>query len=59
MAVKKSNTELDPETIIEVIAKKDGKVFKKEMTYKKALKLDKKKGYTYEFYQLGYSQYNL
>lgn len=44
-------------TLIEVIAKNGNKVIKKELTYKKALKIKRKKGWVYEFYQLGFSQY--
>jgi hypothetical protein len=64
MAVKKSSSAnkneyigLPYDTIIEVIAT-DGKDYiKKEMTYGEALNLKKKKGWRYDFYQKGFSQF--
>lgn len=50
---------LPKNTIVEVIAKKGDKIIKKEMTYKKALNLKKSNGWTYEFYELGFSQYKI
>ena len=43
------------ETVIEVIAKKDGKRYKQEMTLGEANNMDKKKGFSYKFFQKGFS----
>jgi hypothetical protein len=48
---------LAPETQIEVIALKNGKAYKSVMTYGKALKLDKKPGFVYRFFQINFSQF--
>lgn len=44
-------------TEIEVISMSKGNVYKKIMSYGDALNIDKKKGFTYSFYQVGYSSY--
>ena len=43
------------ETVIEVIAEKDGKIYKQEMTLKEANNINKKKGFSYKFFQKGFS----
>lgn len=49
--------ELPDLTIIEVIAKNGNKVYKQEMTYGDAKNIKKKKGFSYSFFQLGFSSY--
>jgi len=46
-------------TEIEVICIKGERVLKKVMTYKEALKLEKKSGWKYIFYQIGFSSFKL
>ena len=48
---------LPEETKIEVIAINGKQVFKKIMNYADALQMEKKKGWIYKFYQLGFSQF--
>lgn len=58
MAGKRTGkVELPLDTIIEVVAIKDGKTIKKEMTYGEALKLKPKNGWTYKNFQRGFSQF--
>jgi hypothetical protein len=58
MSRKSTKSELDPNIKIEVIAiNRKGEVFKKTMTYEKSLNLEKKKGFTYIRYQVGFSQF--
>lgn len=60
MAKNKTDTfQLNTDTLIEVIAIKDGKPRKKEMTFAEALKLPKLKGWNYIFYQIGFSQFKI
>lgn len=55
----KNRVEILPyDTEIEVIAIKGKEVFKKVMSYEKALNLPKKKGFYYYYYQLGFSQFS-
>jgi len=56
MAVKKDvdNFGLPLDTIIEVIATNGEKVIKREMTYREALAMKKKKGWIYSNYQKGF-----
>ncbi len=57
MAVKKNDTGvvlLPKSTIIEVVSINGDKVYKKEMTYGEALKLQRKKGWRYLLYQKGF-----
>lgn len=51
------NSLLSKETIIEVICIKENRVIKKEMTFGEALKIDKKEGWKYIFYQKGFSSF--
>ena len=51
-------TQLHSDTVIEVIAIKGNEVVKKNTTYGEALKIKKKKGWQYLFYQVGFSQFN-
>lgn len=54
------NNDLPHETQIEVIAKKGKHIKKKIMTYGEALELkSKKSGWTYDFFELGFSAYEL
>ena len=55
---KKDYNVLPINTMIEVIARNGDKIYKKEMEYGEALKMPKKKGWTYQFFQLGFSQYS-
>lgn len=45
------------DTIIEIIAKGGGKVFIFDIRYKDYLKMERKKGYTYQAYEKGRSAY--
>lgn len=63
MATIKKNTGtvgLPLETKVELVAKKQGQVFKKIMTYREALEKlkNKKKGFSYQIFQIGFSQFN-
>lgn len=50
---------LSPETKIEVVAiDNNGVAIKKEMLYKEFISLEKKRGYQYIAYQLGFSKFN-
>ncbi len=48
---------LSKDTPIEVIATKNGKHFKQVMTIAKWQSFEKKPGYSYKTYQLGFSQF--
>jgi len=50
---------LPPDTEIEVICIKVDKVIKTIMPYKKALLINKKSGWIYKFYQIGFSQFKI
>jgi hypothetical protein len=50
---------LFPDTIIEIIAFKDNKYYKMVMTIAEWKIKPKKKGFRYQMYQLGYSQYKI
>jgi len=50
---------LHPDTEIEVICIKGDKVIKTIMPYKKALLINKKSGWIYKFYQIGFSQFKI
>lgn len=39
------------------MSKRQEEIIKKEMTYREALSINKRKGWYYSFFQLGYSQY--
>jgi hypothetical protein len=55
---KDKKTGIFPLTVdVEVIAIKGDKVVKKVMTYGKALEIPKAKGWTYRFYEIGFSQF--
>lgn len=53
------NNLLPKETIIEVICIKNDRVLKIEKTYQEALKMEKKEGWKYIFYQKGFSSFAL
>lgn len=55
---KKDATLLPLDTEIEVVAIKGKQVFKKLIKYEDALKMNKKPGYFYYFFQKGFSQFN-
>ncbi|HET8837892.1 MAG TPA: hypothetical protein VFM82_02735 [Flavobacteriaceae bacterium] len=56
--MKNSKTIEIPETeTIEIIAIGEGKVFKTTKTLKQALKMNKKPGFKYIYYQVGFSQF--
>lgn len=57
MAKKTKPFSLPESTIVEVVAKGNGKIFKQEMEYGKALKIKKKEGFEYHFFQKGFSSY--
>jgi len=61
MAKKKEETEHIPilplETIIEVICTKGERVIKTKMTYGQSLQIEKKEGWSYINYQLGFSSF--
>jgi len=44
-------------TIVELVAIKNNKAYKKVMSYEDALNINKKKGWYYYIYQLGFSQF--
>lgn len=54
---KKVSEQLPLDTVIEVVAVRNDEVFKKQITYREALEMKRKKGFYYRFYQLGFSQY--
>lgn len=53
------NALLPKETMIEVICIKGDRVFKREMTFGDALRIEKKAGWIYRNYQLGASSFQL
>ena len=48
-----------PDTVIEIIATKNGKHYKMVMTVEQWKYKERKKKYKYQEYQLGFSQYKL
>lgn len=50
---------LPEETEIEVIASKGEQHFKKVMSLKKAREMKRKPGFTYRFFQIGFSQFKI
>ncbi|MGE5944111.1 MAG: hypothetical protein ACM31G_07210 [Flavobacteriales bacterium] len=48
------NEVIHPQTQIELVATKGEKVFKSPMPYSEALKLPKKKGWNYQYFQVGF-----
>jgi cobalamin biosynthesis Co2+ chelatase CbiK len=50
---------LSPETIVEIIATKNGKHYKKEMTVKEWKGFLRQNGFSYTVYQKGFSQFKL
>lgn len=60
MAKNNATALLSPETEIELIAisKSNGEVSKKQMKYGDALKIKKRKGWNYYYFQIGFSQFN-
>jgi hypothetical protein len=50
---------LPPDTEIELICIKGDKVIKTIMPYKEALLINKKSGWIYKFYQIGFSQFKI
>ena len=55
----KNSPELPPETEVEVIASKGNQHFKKIMTLKEIKTMEKKPGFSYRTFQIGYSQFKL
>lgn len=49
----------NPNTEIELIAIRGSEVFKKIMRYGDALDVKKKPGWTYKYYEIGFSQFKL
>ena len=56
MATKKDYT-FPLTTKIELVAMRENEVFKKIMTYEEALNVPKKKGWHYQCYEIGFSQF--
>ena len=48
-----------PETIIEVISTKGEEVYKKVMKFEDAVRMEKREGWNYTIYQLGFSQFKI
>jgi len=42
---------------IELVASRNNEIFKKIMTYEEALNIPKKKGWHYQCYEIGFSQF--
>jgi hypothetical protein len=62
MAKRQSTTAflgLAPETMIEVIAERQGKYYLSEMSYREWLVLKRKSGFSYRAYQKGFHQFVL
>tara|TARA_R110000796_G_scaffold173560_1_gene290519 strand:+ start:743 stop:922 length:180 start_codon:yes stop_codon:yes gene_type:complete len=59
LSKKKKQTDfvLPLETKIQVVAKKGDQAFPKIMTFREALQIEKKPGWNYCFYQIGFSSY--
>ena len=59
MGRKKINDigQLPLDTMIELVAIRNGKAFKKVLPYGEALKVKRKEGWKYIHYQLGFSQF--
>lgn len=58
MRKKHDNFQLPLETKVELVAIRGDEVFKKIMTYGESLNVQRKKGFKYYTFQLGFSQFN-